>query len=347
MEKRMLCYLMGMEPYYIQCIKDGSFKPKTAKDDIMESVISCETAKSTWIDLIHSSKDPSNTKENRIMDLKLENANHTQTLDLADIYGRFFYEDNLISKRYTEKKKALITTPSNSPISTAFFSNNIVQNFQENSDDEANERSSEEYLRDIELEFHERDQLANSKCFIKRKIKFSSQKANEDTECYKCGKKVKELIALADDELSVGKNHARNGEWVDITMKKRHIREPIWYLDNGFFKECNWKCLHLLHMDLFGPVSLMSINHEKCTLVIIDEYSRTDNGTEFRNSNFESFCDEKGISQNFSSPYTLEKNGVAERKNRTIIEAARTMLNGSVLITTQNFHQMQNQPILL
>ncbi|GJR16083.1 retrovirus-related pol polyprotein from transposon TNT 1-94 [Tanacetum coccineum] len=54
------------------------------------------------------------------------------------------------------------------------------------------------------------------------------------------------------------------------------------------------KCLHLLHMDLFGPVNLMSINHEKNTLVIVDEYS-------------------------------------SRNKNRTLIEAARKMLNGSVL----------------
>ncbi|GJR28161.1 retrovirus-related pol polyprotein from transposon TNT 1-94 [Tanacetum coccineum] len=120
-------------------------------------------------------------------------------------------------------------------------------------------------------------------------------------------------------------------------------------------------------MDLFGPVSPLSINHEKYTLVIVDEYSRytwvyflkkkshaakmimsfirmvenqndvkvkqirTDNGTEFRNFELESVCDEKGISQNLSSPYTPEQNGVAKRKNKTLIEAARTMLNGSVL----------------
>ncbi|GKB15824.1 retrovirus-related pol polyprotein from transposon TNT 1-94 [Tanacetum coccineum] len=89
------------------------------------------------------------------------------------------------------------------------------------------------------------------------------------------------------------------------------------------------KCLHLL-MDLFGPVSQMSINHEKYTLVIVDEYSRVkqirnDNGTEFRNSELER------ISLNFSSPYTPEQYGVTERKNRTLIEAARTMLNGSIL----------------
>ncbi|GJV63138.1 retrovirus-related pol polyprotein from transposon TNT 1-94 [Tanacetum coccineum] len=57
---------------------------------------------------------------------------------------------------------------------------------------------------------------------------------------------------------------------------------------------------------------------------------RTDNGTECRNHKLESFCDEKGISQNFSSPYTPEQNGVAERKNSTLIEAAKTMMNGSV-----------------
>ncbi|GJV33147.1 hypothetical protein Tco_1393547 [Tanacetum coccineum] len=34
---------------------------------------------------------------------------------------------------------------------------------------------------------------------------------------------VKALMALADDELAVGKNHARNGEWIDITMRKINI----------------------------------------------------------------------------------------------------------------------------
>ncbi|GJZ64671.1 retrovirus-related pol polyprotein from transposon TNT 1-94 [Tanacetum coccineum] len=119
----------------------------------------------------------------------LRNANHTQTLDLADIYGRFVYEDNLIQRRYSDTKKALITTPSSTPISTAFFSNNVIQDFQENSDDEVDERTSEEYLRDLDIEYHERALLANSKRFIKRRNNFSGQKANENTECYKCGNK--------------------------------------------------------------------------------------------------------------------------------------------------------------
>lgn len=120
-------------------------------------------------------------------------------------------------------------------------------------------------------------------------------------------------------------------------------------------------------MDLFIPVSPMSINHEKYVLVIVDKYSRytwvyfltkksqaaetimsfirkfenqndirvkkirTDNGTEFKNWELECFCDKNGISQNFSFPYTPEQNGADKRKNRQLIEATRTMLNGSVL----------------
>ncbi|GJT99056.1 retrovirus-related pol polyprotein from transposon TNT 1-94, partial [Tanacetum coccineum] len=209
----------------------------------------------------------------------LRNANHTQTLDLANIY----------------------------------------------------ERSSEEYLRDLDIEYQEKALLANSKRFIKRRNNFSGQKASENTECYKCCNKghfardclfktsepsykspmnnyssvskgfqpkfnpkliqsssnsnsqadpkfqkdykveykkmkaklalleaspsssqnpktfqpknkglvaetfdwdeeevsdeeevtqVKVLMALADDELTVGKGHAHNGDWVDITIRK-------------------------------------------------------------------------------------------------------------------------------
>nr|GEU42042.1 putative reverse transcriptase domain, ribonuclease H-like domain, aspartic peptidase domain protein [Tanacetum cinerariifolium] len=45
--------------------------------------------------------------------------------------------------------------------------------------------------------------------------------------------KLEVLMALGNDELAAGKNDARNGEWIDITMRKRRIRESIWYLDSG------------------------------------------------------------------------------------------------------------------
>ncbi|KAK1601186.1 hypothetical protein QYE76_008356, partial [Lolium multiflorum] len=54
---------------------------------------------------------------------------------------------------------------------------------------------------------------------------------------------------------------------------------------------------------------------------------KTDNGTEFKNYIMQEFVDDEGIMHEFSAPYTPQQNGVVERKNRTIIEMARTMLS--------------------
>ena len=118
-------------------------------------------------------------------------------------------------------------------------------------------------------------------------------------------------------------------------------------------------------MDLFGPVNIMSISKKNYCLVIVDDFTRfswtfflhskdeasrliinqikavdndfrwnvkrirSDNGTEFKNSMMKEFCSEKGITHTFSAPRTPQQNGVVERKNRTLMEAARTMLEES------------------
>ncbi|GKC49003.1 ribonuclease H-like domain-containing protein, partial [Tanacetum coccineum] len=61
---------------------------------------------------------------------------------------------------------------------------------------------------------------------------------------------------------------------------------------------------------------------------------RCDNGTEFKNRVMDQFCEMKGIKREFSVARTPQKNRVAERKNKTLIEAARTMLADSKLPTT-------------
>ncbi|NWD34195.1 transposase family protein, partial [Pseudomonas reactans] len=53
---------------------------------------------------------------------------------------------------------------------------------------------------------------------------------------------------------------------------------------------------------------------------------RSDNGLEFKNITLDSFLKNKGIEHNFSAPYTPQQNGVVERRNRTLCEAARSML---------------------
>ncbi|GKA52561.1 putative ribonuclease H-like domain-containing protein, partial [Tanacetum coccineum] len=82
--------------------------------------------------------------------------------------------------------------------------------------------------------------------------------------------------------------------------------------------------LQFLHMDLFGPTSVRSLNHKTYCLVITDDFSR----------DFIEFCGSKGIKREYSNARTPQQNGVAKRKNMTLIEAARTMLADSFLPNT-------------
>ncbi|GJX28047.1 retrovirus-related pol polyprotein from transposon TNT 1-94 [Tanacetum coccineum] len=120
--------------------------------------------------------------------------------------------------------------------------------------------------------------------------------------------------------------------------------------------------LHLLHMDLCGPMRIASINGKRYVLVIIDDYSRytwvvflrskdeapkeiktflkkitvllqapviiikIDNGIEFKNQVLQEYFNSVGITHQASSICTPQQNGVVERRNRTLVEAARTML---------------------
>nr|GEY22264.1 hypothetical protein [Tanacetum cinerariifolium] len=120
--------------------------------------------------------------------------------------------------------------------------------------------------------------------------------------------------------------------------------------------------LHLLHMNLCGPMRISSINGKRHVLVIVDDYSRytwvhflrskdkapkviitflkritvllqspviiirTDNDTEFKNQVLKEYFDTVGISHQMSSVRTPRQNGVVKRQNRMLVEAARTML---------------------
>jgi len=132
--------------------------------------------------------------------------------------------------------------------------------------------------------------------------------------------------------------------------------------------------LEMLHMDLFGPSRTMSLGGNYYGLVVIDDFSRftwtlfiasknhaftafnhlarvlenenschitsikSDHGGEFENERFEYFCNKHGIKHNFSAPRTPQQNGVVERKNRSLEELARTLLNDSKL--SKYFWQM-------
>nr|GFC45504.1 putative ribonuclease H-like domain-containing protein [Tanacetum cinerariifolium] len=119
--------------------------------------------------------------------------------------------------------------------------------------------------------------------------------------------------------------------------------------------------LHLLHMDLCGPMRIANINGKRYVLVIVDDYSRytwvhflrskddapeviikflkritlllqspviiirTNNSTELKNQVLKEYFNSVGISHQMSSVRTPQQNGVVERRNQTLVEAARTI----------------------
>ncbi|GKA23914.1 retrovirus-related pol polyprotein from transposon TNT 1-94 [Tanacetum coccineum] len=300
-------------------------------DDLINPVINCLTAKSTWHDLILY-KDLMNELVNdgiKLLKLKintgfingspkkwlsfcqsLRNTNHVKYYELASLFGKLKYEENLIDNIYEiEKNKSLVSA---TPLSTAFFSSSIVHDFQDSPHDEEDTRSSQEYLNDFEEEYKARALLAKSKRFFKKGTqRFSSTKATDQIECHKCGKKghfardcwsktlvsiyqspfqskplispqhkpelrpTKDfkakynkvnaklaflsssasaskapmvLMALAEENNVVGKESARNGEWVKISMRKVHTLLEM--EDNDDRKVClDYLCIDLNYVE--------------------------------------------------------------------------------------------------
>ncbi|GJU92375.1 retrovirus-related pol polyprotein from transposon TNT 1-94 [Tanacetum coccineum] len=140
-----------------------------------------------------------------------------------------------------------------------------------------------------------------------------------------------------------------------LGKSKKHTHKPK-------TENTNLEVLNTLHMDLCGPMRVQTINGKKYILVIVDDYSRftwvkflrskdetptvvikflkqiqvglnktvrfirTDNGTEFVNKTLYDYYESVGIFHQKTVPRTPQQNGVVERRNRTLVEAARTML---------------------
>ncbi|WJX12170.1 hypothetical protein P8452_02697 [Trifolium repens] len=120
--------------------------------------------------------------------------------------------------------------------------------------------------------------------------------------------------------------------------------------------------LNVVHSDICGPFDVLSTGGNKYFMTFVDEYSRmiwlyhiktksdafevfkkfktlvekqsdkslkvlrTDGGGEYTSTEFENYCKEQGIIHEVTAPYTLQHNGLAERRNRSILDMARSMV---------------------
>lgn len=145
----------------------------------------------------------------------------------------------------------------------------------------------------------------------------------------------------------------------DACMKGKQHRVPI-------PKRSQWRAterLQLVHADLCGPITPASNSHKRYLLCLIDDFSRkawiyflaektevfylfkcfkmlveketgipikclrTDRGGEFNSTEFNDFCKQHGVKRQLTAAYTPQQNGVAERKNRTVMNLVRAILS--------------------
>ncbi|GKD55546.1 hypothetical protein Tco_1288933, partial [Tanacetum coccineum] len=234
-------------------------------DDPMNSVINWLTAKLTWDDLILYHEGPSDVKESRVMELKLyydtfkfkegeiltqtftrykalmnELVNNGITLLKLEIHTGFI---NGLPKKWlniiyeTEKNKSLVSA---TPLSTAFISTSIVQDFQDSPDDEEDTRSSSAMQKQLTKLNKHKPELRPTKDFeakynkVKAKLALLSSSASTSkavtiknkgliTEAYEWDEEevlsddnemveVKVLMALVEENDAVSKEGTRNGE---------------------------------------------------------------------------------------------------------------------------------------
>lgn len=135
---------------------------------------------------------------------------------------------------------------------------------------------------------------------------------------------------------------------------------------NAIPKKSTWRAkevLELVHSDICGPISPISSSGKRYIMSLIDDYSRkawvyflkekseafysfkcfkeraetetgrklkclrTDRGGEYTSHEFEDYCKEHGIRRQLTTAYTPQQNGIAERKNRTVMNMVRSMLS--------------------
>lgn len=156
-----------------------------------------------------------------------------------------------------------------------------------------------------------------------------------------------------------GNLQSLHGERVcDACMLGKHSRDP--FPMQTMHRAI--KPLELVYTDLCGPISPPTLGGNRYFMLLVDDNTRytwiytlktkdealevfkkfkqdveletslkvkslrSDRGGEFLNRLFTSYCNETGIKRYFTAPYSPQQNGVVERRNRTVLNTARSML---------------------
>lgn len=167
------------------------------------------------------------------------------------------------------------------------------------------------------------------------------------------------LLTLHNKNMVIGLPRVEQVEKAcEVCLRGKQHRVP-------FLKQSTWRVaekLELIHSDLCGPITPSSHSQKRYLISFIDDFSRktwiyfvlekskafhyfklfksfvekqtgmfikclrTDKGGEYNSGEFKEYCRDHGIKRQLTTAYTPQQNGVAERKNRSIMNMVRTVL---------------------
>ncbi|GJY51218.1 retrovirus-related pol polyprotein from transposon TNT 1-94 [Tanacetum coccineum] len=296
-KKWFMCHILGIKPQFENIIKNGPFIPMIAgqrkpegqwtiderkavnldqrlmsvlPNDQMNSLINCLTAKSTWDDMILYHEGPSDVKESRVMDLKL-------------CYNTFKFKEDSGCSRHMTGVKSYLHKYVEQPVPKVVFGDDSTCTTKGYGSIKCNDifdekrgaifnsnkevvmiapRVRDVYVLDI-------TSSAQESCFFAKSFDnliWLWHKRLAHLNFKTINKLAKQNLVIGLPSLFYSKDKPCSS-----CEKGKHHRASFKTKQTSSIK----RCLHLFHMDLFGPVTPRSINHEKYTLVIIDEYSKT------------------------------------------------------------------------
>ncbi|CAJ2651723.1 unnamed protein product [Trifolium pratense] len=318
-----------------------------------DRIMECKTAKEMWTTLQTHHEGTSHIKETRIdigvRKFELFEMNNSETID--QMYGRFtviINELNSLGKKYTTHErirkllrclpeewrhivtaitvaKDLKTMDLEDFIGSLKAHEAILQekkpakNKMIALESQVEENLKREITCDEENPLQQDDE--EEMAFLSRRIQKLMMRRNQIKRSFPSRRNETDLSQVK----CYGCN--QTGHYKNECPKLRQRKPPY-----NKSMMATWDDLEELPEEEEANVCLMTrtdfdeVQNEKGSNIIS---IRSDHGGEFENSYFESFFNENGISHNFSCPRTPQQNGVVERKNRTLQEMARTMIDES------------------
>nr|GEV44637.1 putative ribonuclease H-like domain-containing protein [Tanacetum cinerariifolium] len=290
-----------------------------------------------------------------------------------DLLGLEEFENEPIVTELTVKKPTVKTSEAKASVDKLKvvrknFGPLLIEDWISDSEDEA-ELNPKIKKKTVKPSFA-KIEFVKSKEQVKYPRKTSVKQGNpqqnlQDKGVIDCSRHMTGNMSYLTDYKEINRGYVAFGDFVTCQKGKQHRASYKSKTENLMSLP-----LHLLHMDLFGPTFVRSLMKKMYYLVVTDDYSRftwvffqaskdetsailktfiigienlvdhkvkiirCDNGTEFKNREMNQFCEMKSIMRQYSVARTSQKNGVAKRRNRTLIEAARTILANLKLPTT-------------